>query len=76
MAIIKGTYYYKGQRAYKYEVTVYDTEDLKDLFHYIKITNPEGKTAMTDWNFRARGIEETIRAYIEEMAAKRIVKQS
>jgi hypothetical protein len=76
MATIKGTYYYRGKRAYKYEVTVYDTEDYKTLFYYIKISNPEGKTAITDWNFRARGIKETIRIYIEEMVEKRNIQHS
>jgi hypothetical protein len=74
MATIKGTYYYKGTRAYRYEVTVTDTEDYKPLFYYIHVTNPEGKTAMIDWNIRHRGIEERIRSHIETMARKKTGK--
>jgi hypothetical protein len=66
MATIRGTYYYKLKRAYKYEVNVTDTEDFNPLGFYIHITNPEGKTAIADWNFRNRGIEQSIKDFIEE----------
>jgi hypothetical protein len=71
MAVIKGTYYYKGTRAYRYQVTVHDAGDLKTLDYNIHVINPEGKTAIVTWDFRNYGIEKSIRDYIEMMVAKK-----
>ena len=71
MAIIKGKYYYKGIREYKYEITVLDVENLKTLDFNIQVTNPHGKTVSISWNFRHKGIEESIREYIELVARKK-----
>ncbi len=74
MATIKGTYFYKGTRMYSYKIEAHDT-DGKDLGYYISVTNPDGKTALVNWNFRANGIEESIRAYIEMMAEREKTKK-
>lgn len=70
MALIRGTYYYKGKRAYRYEVNVYDAQDYNPADFTIHVTNPEGKTAIASWNFRARGIEACIKDCIEEKIKK------
>ena len=76
MAIIKGKYYYKGKRQYKYDVKVLDAEDFTTHDFNIRVTNPEGKTVIVSWNFRQRGIEQAIHEYIELMVKKKMLNKT
>jgi hypothetical protein len=72
MAIIKGTYYYKGNRPYKYEVKVHDVADGFKTFDFsVHVINPEGKTAIVSWHFKHYGIEESIRQHIEMLIERK-----
>ncbi|HKR05059.1 MAG TPA: hypothetical protein VJY62_10515 [Bacteroidia bacterium] len=70
MATLRGTYFYKGKREYKYEVNVYNAESYNPSDFTIQITNPEGKTTIASWNFRNRGIEQCVRECIESKIKK------
>lgn len=68
MAIIKGIYYYHGTREYKYEVDRFDLINPDDKTVLLSVTNPKGITLRVRWDYKRKGIESTIKEFIEGTA--------